>query len=149
MWNFVFNYNNDLHHQKVYKDLHIRPLNSFFISKIVFELYAVKNAFLSLLRHFGPIFTFKIAITQRLSSAYGSGFKFLSLIYGFLYVFRRRKVDNWGGGGRYSYIHVLHHLFPLKAIVFTVCEHEYMNICPPPPITDFPASLDASHFYCN
>ena len=53
----------------------------------------------------------------------------------------RRKVDNWGGGGRYSYIHVLHHLFPLKAIVFTVCEHEYMNICPPPPIIDFPASL--------
>ena len=44
----------------------------------------------------------------------------------------RRKVDNLGGG-RYSYIHVLHHLFPLKAIVFTVCEHEYMNICPPPP----------------
>ena len=41
----------------------------------------------------------------------------------------RRKVDNWGG--RYSYIHVLHNLFPLKAIVFTVCEHEYMNICPP------------------
>jgi hypothetical protein len=36
-----------------------------------------------------------------------------------------------GGGGRYSYIHVLHHLFPLKVIVFTVCEHEYMNICPP------------------
>jgi hypothetical protein len=46
-----------------------------------------------------------------------------------------------GGGGRYSYIHVLHHLFPLKAIVFTVCEHEYMNISPPPPIIDFPASL--------
>jgi hypothetical protein len=51
----------------------------------------------------------------------------------------RRKVDNWGGV-RYSYIHFLHHLFPLKAIVFTVCEHEYMNICPPP-IIDFPASL--------
>jgi hypothetical protein len=49
----------------------------------------------------------------------------------------RRKVDNWGG--RYSYIHVLHHLFPLKAIVFTVCEHEYMNISPP--IIDFPAPL--------
>ena len=29
-----------------------------------------------------------------------------------------------GGGGRYSYIHVLHHLFPLKVIVFTVCEHD-------------------------
>jgi hypothetical protein len=26
-------------------------------------------------------------------------------------------IDNWGGGG-----------FLLKAIVFTVCEHEYMNI---------------------
>jgi hypothetical protein len=48
-----------------------------------------------------------------------------------------------GGGGRYSYIHVRHHLFPLKAIVFTVCEHEYMNIYPhpTPPIIDFPAPL--------
>ena len=53
---------------------------------------------------------------------------------------RRRKVDNWGGGGQifiYSYIHVLHHLFPLKAIVFTVCEHEYMTICPPPQLSTF------------
>jgi hypothetical protein len=42
MWNFVFNYNkNDLYHQKAYKNLHIRYLNSFFISQIVFELYAV------------------------------------------------------------------------------------------------------------
>ena len=29
----------------------------------------------------------------------------------------------------------------LKSIVFTVCEHEYMNMCPPPPIIDLPAPL--------
>ena len=39
-----------------------------------------------------------------------------------------------GGGGEYSYIRVLHDGFLLKAIVFTVCEHEYMNNPPPPPI---------------
>ena len=50
----------------------------------------------------------------------------------------RRKVDNGGGGG--GGIPFVPHLFPLKAIVFTVCEHEYMNICSPP-IIDFPASL--------
>jgi hypothetical protein len=71
MWNFIFNYmKNDLHHQKAYNNLCIRHLNSLFISQIVFALFAVKNAFLpttqSLLRHFGPIFTFKTAITQRL-----------------------------------------------------------------------------------
>ena len=33
----------------------------------------------------------------------------------------------------YSYIRVLPDGFLLKAIVFTVCEHEYMNIQPPPP----------------
>jgi hypothetical protein len=61
MWNVVFNYNkNDLHHQKAFKNLHIRDLNRFIISQIAFELYAVKNAFLP------PIFTFKTAITQRL-----------------------------------------------------------------------------------
>jgi hypothetical protein len=38
----------DLHHQKAYKNLHIRHLNmQFFISQIVFKLYAVKNAFLT------------------------------------------------------------------------------------------------------
>jgi hypothetical protein len=37
-----------------------------------------------------------------------------------------KSIIGGGGGGRYSYIHVLHHLFPLKAIVFTVCEHEYI-----------------------
>jgi hypothetical protein len=50
----------------------------------------------------------------------------------------------------YSYIHVLHHLFPLKAIVFTVCEHEYMNVCPPPPPPNYrlsgaPALVQAGH----
>ena len=30
----------------------------------------------------------------------------------------------------------------LKSIVFTVCEQEYMNMCPPPPIIDLPAPLD-------
>ena len=43
----------------------------------------------------------------------------------------------WGGGGWggcvYSYIRVLPDGFLLKAIVFTVCEHEYMNIHSPPP----------------
>jgi hypothetical protein len=33
--------------------------------------------------------------------------------------------DNWGEGGAYSYIRVLPDGFLLKAIVFTVCEHEY------------------------
>jgi hypothetical protein len=37
-----------------------------------------------------------------------------------------------GGGGVYSYIRVLPDGFLLKAIVFPVCEHEYMNIHPPP-----------------
>ena len=37
-----------------------------------------------------------------------------------------------GGGGQYSYISVLHYQFPQKSIVFTVCEHEYMNMPPPP-----------------
>ena len=38
-----------------------------------------------------------------------------------------------GGGGVYSYVRVLPDGFLLKAIVFTVCEHECMNIPPPPP----------------
>ena len=40
-----------------------------------------------------------------------------------------------GGGGAYSYIRVLPDGFLLKAIVFTVCEHEYMNIHPPPQLS--------------
>ena len=36
------------------------------------------------------------------------------------------KRDNWGGG--VYWCRVLHDGFLLKAIVFTVCEHEYMNI---------------------
>jgi hypothetical protein len=46
-----------------------------------------------------------------------------------------RPIIVGGGGGRggtYSYIRVLSDGFLLKAIVFTVCEHEYMNIHPPP-----------------
>jgi hypothetical protein len=39
--------------------------------------------------------------------------------------------DN-SGGGEYSYTRVLPDGFFLKAIVFTVCEHDYMNIHPPP-----------------
>ena len=35
--------------------------------------------------------------------------------------------------GEYSYTRVLPDRFLLKAIVFTVCEHDYMNIPPPPP----------------
>ena len=52
---------------------------------------------------------------------------------------RGHTVTQWscqvdvGGGGQYSYISVLHYQFPRKSIVFTVCEHEYMNM-PPPPI---------------
>jgi hypothetical protein len=39
--------------------------------------------------------------------------------------------DNSGGGrGAYSYIRDLPGGFLLKAIVFMVCEHEYMNIRP-------------------
>ena len=42
------NYNkNDLHHEKEHKKLHMRHLNSFFISQMVFELYVVKRPFLS------------------------------------------------------------------------------------------------------
>ena len=37
-----------------------------------------------------------------------------------------------------SYIRVMHHEFLLKSIVFTVCEQEYMNMCPPPPIIILP-----------
>ena len=39
-----------------------------------------------------------------------------------------------GGGGVYAYIHVLPDGFLLKAIVFTVCEHEYTTIHPLLPI---------------
>jgi hypothetical protein len=36
-------------------------------------------------------------------------------------------------GGEYSYTCVLPDGFFLKAIVFRVCEHDYMNIQKPPP----------------
>jgi hypothetical protein len=44
----------------------------------------------------------------------------------------RSQRDNWAGG-TYSYIRVLPDGFLLEVIVFTVCEHEYMNIHTPPP----------------
>ena len=47
---------------------------------------------------------------------------------------RRPKIESVGGGA-YSYIRVLHCSFLLKSIVFKVCEHEYMNM-PPPPLID-------------
>ena len=37
-----------------------------------------------------------------------------------------------GGGGVHIILRVLVDGFLLKAIVVTVCEHEYMNIHPPP-----------------
>ena len=42
------------------------------------------------------------------------------------------RSDN-SGGGEYSYTRVLPDRFFLKAIDFTVCEHDYMKIQPPPP----------------
>ena len=44
----------------------------------------------------------------------------------------RPIIGGGGGGGAYSYIRVLPDGFLLKAIVFTVREHEYMNIHPYP-----------------
>ena len=41
------------------------------------------------------------------------------------------RSDN-SGGGEYSYTRLLPDGFFLKAIVFTVYEHDYMNIRPPP-----------------
>jgi hypothetical protein len=52
-----------------------------------------------------------------------------SLINGFLFLDLKKAFE-----GGYSYIRVLPDGFLLKAIVFTVCEHEYMNIHLPPPI---------------
>jgi hypothetical protein len=48
---------------------------------------------------------------------------------------KTRAVDRptIGEGGVYPYIRVLPDGFLFKAFVFTVCEHEYMNIPPPPP----------------
>ena len=44
-----------------------------------------------------------------------------------------RSIIPGGGERQYSYIYVLPFQFLLKSIVFKVCEHEYMNISPPPP----------------
>jgi hypothetical protein len=46
-----------------------------------------------------------------------------------------RRDDGGGGGG--VYIRVLPYWFLLKAIVFTVCEHVYMNMYPPPIIASY------------
>ncbi len=59
-----------------------------------------------------------------------------------------RNIDNWGGGGGghifiYScYAQLISfeiEIKNLKSIVFTVCEQEYMNMCPP--IIDLPPPL--------
>ena len=41
-----------------------------------------------------------------------------------------RTIIALGGGGEYSYMCVLLNQLLLKSIVFTVCEHKCMNICP-------------------
>ena len=46
-----------------------------------------------------------------------------------------------GGGGIYSYIRILPDGFLLKSIVFMVCEHEYMNIHPPPQLSCLATAL--------
>jgi hypothetical protein len=46
---------------------------------------------------------------------------------------RRAVTRSDNSGGEYSYTRVLPDGFFLKAIVFTVYEHDYMNICPPSP----------------
>ena len=43
----------------------------------------------------------------------------------------RPLIGGGRGGGAYSYIRVLPDGFLLKAIVFTVCEHEYTPLPPP------------------
>ena len=43
-----------------------------------------------------------------------------------------KLIDNWGGGGVHVFIYSLSaYLFLLKSIDFKVCEHEYINMCPP------------------
>jgi hypothetical protein len=48
-------------------------------------------------------------------------------------------------GGENSYTHVLPDGFLLKAIVFTVCEHDYMNVHPPPPPPIIVSSYGPGH----
>ena len=59
-----------------------------------------------------------------------------------------RSIIGGGGGGHIFICYAQLISFEieikiLKSIVFTVCEQEYMNMCPPPPppIIDLPASL--------
>ena len=49
----------------------------------------------------------------------------------------RRKIDNWGGGGQYSYIRVHRPLKQLISKEVNNAEHEYMNIGPPPQLSIF------------
>ena len=51
----------------------------------------------------------------------------------------RRKIDNWGGVADIHIFVFCNINSFLKSIVFTVCEHEYMNISPP--IIDLPPPL--------
>jgi hypothetical protein len=51
--------------------------------------------------------------------------------------------DNWVG---HSYICVLPDGFHLKAIDFTVCEHEYMKYTPPPQVTALEILSDIACF---
>ncbi len=53
----------------------------------------------------------------------------------------RSKIGGGGGGGGHIFIYSCYaqlisfeiEIKILKSIVFTVCEQEYMNMCPPPP----------------
>jgi hypothetical protein len=73
MWKFVFNCNkNDLDHQKAYQNLYIdQTFKQFFLYLKFFSSFSLSKTRFSLstqslLRHFGSIFIFKTAITQRL-----------------------------------------------------------------------------------
>ncbi len=56
-----------------------------------------------------------------------------------LWVQGPRKIVKWGGGGGHIFIYSCYaqlisfeiEIKILKSIVFTVCEQEYMNMCPP------------------
>ena len=64
------------------------------------------------------------------------------------------QIDNWGGGGGHIFIYSCHaqlisfeiDIKILKSIVFTVCEQEYMNMCPRPPKYRSSGVPDADNF---